>query len=110
MLFTVVEGDGLKAKLLVKSRAAVGDGRQGRARPARGAEIQRSARNRLLELEDGRKVFAEVYGRRLARSSTAPSTRPRRSGRGAKLLGWTAIVADARGAFATRSESRARTS
>ena len=99
VLFTVVEGDGVGGKLLVVEGGDVtGDG------PAELAdiadEVQRGGRNRLLEL-DGRKVFAEVYGpppRLLVYGAvdTAESMC-----RGAKLLGWTAIVADARAKFAT---------
>ncbi len=60
----------------------------------------RGGRNKLLELE-GRRVFCEVYGpppRLLVYGAvdTAESLC-----RAAKLLGWTTIVADARGKFAT---------
>jgi xanthine dehydrogenase accessory factor len=100
VLFTVVEGDGVGGKLLVvEGGETLGDGPRDLIGHA--DEIQRAGRNRLLEL-DGRKVFAEVYGpppRLLVYGAvdTAESMC-----RGAKLLGWTAIVADARATFATR--------
>ena len=60
VLFTVVEGDGLGAKLLVlESGETVGDGPAGLA--AEVPELLRGHRNQLLE-EEGRKVFAELYG------------------------------------------------
>jgi len=101
VLFTVVDGDGVGSKLLVlESGERVGDA------PAEAVEqfdeLIRRGRNRLLALEDGTKVFAEWYGPppRLfiyGAVDTAESLC-----RGAKLLGWTAIVADARAKFATR--------
>ena len=79
--------------------------RDDRRRAARAGRAHRRAaapcgRNRLLEL-DGRRVFCEVYGPppRLVvygAVDTAESLC-----RAAKLLGWTTIVADARGKFAT---------
>jgi xanthine dehydrogenase accessory factor len=99
VLFTVVEGDGNGAKLLVlESGETVGDGPAELAEHA--SELIRGGRNRLLDLE-GRRVFCEVYGpppRLLVYGAvdTAESLC-----RAAKLLGWTTIVADARGKFAT---------
>ncbi|HEY7381352.1 MAG TPA: XdhC family protein [Gaiella sp.] len=101
VLFTVVEGDGVGQKLLVlESGERLGEGPEEAA--AQFDEIVRRGRNRLLELGDGTKVFAEWYGPppRLfvyGAVDTAESLC-----RGAKLLGWTAIVADARGAFLTK--------
>ncbi len=100
ILFTVVEGEraGDKA-LVVEDGETVGDA------PAEALahfdEIVRRGRNQLLELDDGTKVFAEWYGpppRLLVYGAvdTAESLC-----RAAKLLGWTAIVADARAAFLT---------
>jgi xanthine dehydrogenase accessory factor len=101
VLFTVVEGEGVGRKLLlVEGGERLGQGPEEAA--AQADELLRAGRNRLLELEDGSKVFAEVYGpppRLLVYGAvdTAESLC-----RAAKLLGWTAIVADARGKFATR--------
>ncbi len=100
VLFTVVEGDPLGAKLLVvEGGETLGDA------PARLADraddLIRGARSRMLEL-DGLKVFCEVYGPPprllvygavdIAESLSAA----------AKLLGWRTVVADARAKFATR--------
>jgi xanthine dehydrogenase accessory factor len=99
VLFTVVEGDDRGAKLLVlESGETVGDGPAELAEHA--PELIRGGRNRQLDLE-GRRVFCEVYGpppRLLVYGAvdTAESLC-----RAAKLLGWTTIVADARGKFAT---------
>ena len=101
VLFTVVEGDGVGSKLLViESGDRVGDGVPDEA-SGQFDELIRRGRNRLLELGDGTRVFAEWYGpppRLLVYGAvdTAESLC-----RGAKLLGWTAIVADARGTFLT---------
>jgi len=101
VLFTVVEGDGVGSKLLVlESGERVGNAPEEAVEQF--DELVRRGRNRLLALEDGTKVFAEWYGPppRLfiyGAVDTAESLC-----RGAKLLGWTAIVADARAKFATR--------
>jgi xanthine dehydrogenase accessory factor len=100
VLFTVVEGNGVGAKaLVVEGGETVGDGVPPEAL-AQFDEIVRRGRNRLVET-DGAKVFAEWYGPppRLfvyGAVDTAESLCA-----GAKLLGWTAIVADARAAFLT---------
>lgn len=99
VLLTVIEGDQAGSKLLVVEDGPVhGDG------PAELAELAdeliRGGRNRLLEVGE-RRVFGEVY---------APPPRLLIYGavdtaealcQAAKLLGWTAIVADARDMFAT---------
>ena len=100
VLFTVVEGEGAGAKALaVEGADPIGDGVPAWALE-QFDELVRRGRNRLLEA-DGVKVFAEWYGPppRLVvygAVDTAESLC-----RGAKLLGWTAIVADARGMFLT---------
>jgi xanthine dehydrogenase accessory factor len=100
VLFTVVEGDGVGSKLLVvENGETTGDGPEELAEAA--DEIQRGGRNRLLELGD-RKVFAEVYGPPPRLFVYGAVDTAEALCRGAKLLGWTAIVADARGKFATR--------
>ena len=99
VLFTVLEGDGAGGKLLVlEDGETEGDGPAELAEQADG--LIRAGRNKQLEL-DGRRVFCEVYGpppRLLVYGAvdTAESLC-----RAAKLLGWTTIVADARGKFAT---------
>jgi len=99
VLFTVVAGEGLGTKLLVvEGGETAGDGPAGLAEQA--DEIQRGGRNRLLELED-RSVFAEVYGPPPRLFVYGAVDTAEALCRGAKLLGWTAIVADARAAFAT---------
>ena len=100
VLFTVVEGDPLGAKLLVlEGGETAGDAPAGLAEHAEA--LIRGARSRMLELED-LKVFAEVYGpppRLLVYGAvdTAESLSA-----AANLLGWRTIVADARAKFATR--------
>ena len=100
ILFTVVEGEGIGAKaLVVEGGETIGDGVPAEAL-AQFDEIVRRGRNRLVETE-GAKVFAEWYGPppRLfvyGAVDTAESLCA-----GAKLLGWTTIVADARAAFLT---------
>jgi xanthine dehydrogenase accessory factor len=100
ILFTVVEGDGVGSKaLVVEGGETTGDGVPSEALDLFD-EVVRGGRNRLLEV-DGAKVFAEWYGpppRLLIYGAvdTAESLC-----RGAKLLGWTAIVADARATFLT---------
>lgn len=101
VLFTVVEGTGAGAKrLVVEGGEQVGDGVP-EAAVGQFDELVRRGRNRLLELDDGSKVFAEWYGPppRLfvyGAVDTAESLC-----RAAKLLGWTTIVGDARTRFAT---------
>ena len=100
VVFTVVEGQGLGAKLLVvEGGETVGDGP--RELVERAGELIRGARNRTLEL-GGRKVFAEVYGPppRLLVYGAVDTAEALSAA--AKLLGWRTIVADARPKFATR--------
>jgi xanthine dehydrogenase accessory factor len=101
VLFTVVEGDGLGAHVLVLE----GGERVGEGIPeelaAQADDLIRGHRNQILE-HGGSRVFAEIY---------APPPRLLVYGavdtaeamcEGAKLLGWRAIIADARAKFATR--------
>ena len=101
VLFSVVEGEGLGSELLAtEAGERIGDG-PGEA-VARFDEVLRAGRNRLLELEDGRKVFAEVYGpppRLLVIGAVDTSEALCRA---AKMIGWRTIVADARAKFATK--------
>jgi xanthine dehydrogenase accessory factor len=101
VLFTVVEGPGAGAKrLVVEGGDQLGDGVP-EAALGQFDELIRRGRNRLLELDDGSKVFAEWYGPppRLVVYGAVDTAEA--LCRGAKLLGWTAIVADARAKFAT---------
>jgi xanthine dehydrogenase accessory factor len=101
VLFTVVEGPGAGAKrLVVEGGDQLGDGVPEEAL-GQFDELVRRGRNTLLELGDGSKVFAEWYGPppRLVVYGAVDTAEA--LCRGAKLLGWTAIVADARAKFAT---------
>jgi len=100
VLFTVVEGEGVGAKtLVVEGGETIGGGVPEDAL-AQFDEIVRRGRNRLVEA-DGVKVFAEWYGPppRLVVYGAVDTAEALCAG--AKLLGWTAIVADAREAFLT---------
>ena len=101
VLFTVVEGEGIGAKeLVLETGERVGSGVPAEA-ISQFDELVRRGRNKLLSLDGDTKVFAEWYGPppRLfvyGAVDTAESLC-----RAAKLLGWTAIVGDARGMFLT---------
>ena len=100
VLFTVVEGDGVGAKsLVVEGAETLGDGVPAWA-TGQFDELVRRGRNRLLE-EDGAKVFAEWYGPPPRLLVYGAVDTAEALARGAKLLGWTAIVADARATFLT---------
>ncbi len=101
VLFTVVEGPGAGAKrLVVEGGEQLGDGVPDDAL-GQFDEIVRGGRNRLLELDDGSKVFAEWYGPPPRLLIYGAVDTAEALSRAAKLLGWTAIVADARAKFAT---------
>jgi xanthine dehydrogenase accessory factor len=100
ILFTGVEGNGVGTKVLVlESGEQVGEGLDDAV--AQFDELIRRGRNRLLELDDGSKVFAEWYGPPPRLFIYGAVDTAEAMCRGAKLLGWHAIVADARGKFAT---------
>jgi xanthine dehydrogenase accessory factor len=100
VVLTVVEGENAGSKLLVlESGERIGDGPEEAA--AEATELIRRGRNQLLELEDGTKVFAEWYGPPPRLFAYGAVDTAEALCRGAKLLGWTAIVADARAKFAT---------
>jgi len=100
VLFTVVEGEGTGGKaLVVEDGESVGDGVPASALE-QFAEVVRGGRNTLLDV-DGVKVFAEWYGpppRVLVYGAVDTAEALCRA---VKLLGWTAIVADARATFLT---------
>ena len=100
ILFTAVEGNGVGTKVLVlESGERVGDGLEDAV--AQFDELIRRGRNRLLTLDDGTKVFAEWYGPPPRLFVYGAVDTAEAMCRGAKLLGWHVIVADARGKFAT---------
>jgi xanthine dehydrogenase accessory factor len=100
ILFTAVEGDGVGSKVLVlESGERVGDGLEEAV--AQFDELIRRGRNHLLTLDDGTKVFVEWYGPPPRLFVYGAVDTAEAMCRGAKLLGWHAIVADARGKFAT---------
>jgi xanthine dehydrogenase accessory factor len=100
VLFTVVEGDGVGGKsLVVEGGETIGDGVPSWA-VGEFDEIVRRGRNRLLE-SDGAKVFAEWYGPPPRLLVYGAVDTAEALAQGAKLLGWTAIVADARATFLT---------
>ncbi len=101
ILFTAVEGGEVGAKVLVlESGEHVGAGLEEAV--AQFDELIRRGRNQVLTLEDGSKVFAEWYGPPPRLFVYGAVDTAEALCRAAKLLGWTAIVADARAKFATR--------
>ncbi|HXG76024.1 MAG TPA: XdhC family protein [Gaiellaceae bacterium] len=104
VLFTVVEGEDVGAKLLMlETGDRLGDDVAPLAEAAEQFdELIRRGRNRLLVLPRGEKVFAEWYGPPPRLFVYGAVDTAEALCRGAKLLGWTAIVADARAKFATR--------
>jgi xanthine dehydrogenase accessory factor len=85
--------------LVLESGERLGDGLEEAV--AQFDELIRRGRNRLLTLDDGTKVFAEWYGPPPRLFVYGAVDTAEAMCRGAKLLGWHVIVADARGKFAT---------
>jgi xanthine dehydrogenase accessory factor len=101
ILFTAIDGDEAGTKvLMVEAGEQIGEGLDDAV--AQFDELIRRGRNRLLELEDGSKVFAEWYGPPPRLFVYGAVDTAEAMCRGAKLLGWHAVVADARAKFATR--------
>jgi xanthine dehydrogenase accessory factor len=101
ILFTGIEGDEAGTKVLVlESGEQVGAGLEEAV--AQFDELIRRGRNKLLTLDDGSKVFAEWYGPPPRLFVYGAVDTAEAMCRGAKLLGWHTIVADARAKFATR--------
>ena len=100
VVFTVIRGDGVGAKLLVRADGTTaGDGPPELAGLA--PDALRHGRSHVLEHGD-MTLFADVYGpppRLLVYGAVDTAEALCRA---AKLLGWTTIVADARARFATR--------
>ena len=100
ILFTAIEGVGVGTKVLVlESGERVGEGLDEAV--AQFDALIRRGRNRMLTFEDGTKVFAEWYGPPPRLFVYGAVDTAEAMCRGAKLLGWHAIVADARAKFAT---------
>ena len=100
VVLTVIAGDDVGTKLLVlEDGTTVGDG------PAELAALApnaiRTGRGHVIE-HDGLTVFADVYGPPPRLLVYGAIDTAEALCRGAKLLGWTTIVADARARFATR--------
>lgn len=101
ILFTGIEGGEAGVKVLVlESGERLGNGLDGAV--AQFDELVRRGRNSLLTLDDGSKVFAEWYGPPPRLFVYGAVDTAEALCRGAKLLGWHTIVADARAKFATR--------
>jgi xanthine dehydrogenase accessory factor len=101
ILFTGIEGDEAGTKVLVlESGEQVGAGLEEAV--AQFDELIRRGRNKLLTLDGGSKVFAEWYGPPPRLFVYGAVDTAEAMCRGAKLLGWKTIVADARAKFATR--------
>jgi len=100
VVLTVVEGENVGAKLLVREDGATSGDRAAELAELAPAALRRG-RSHVLEVGEW-KVFADVYGpppRLLVYGAVDTAEALCRA---AKLLGWTAVVADARARFATR--------
>jgi xanthine dehydrogenase accessory factor len=99
VVFTIVSGDDIGAKLLVRHDGATeGDGPADLAALAPGA--LRTGRSHLIDY-DGTSVFADVFAPPVRLLVYGAVDTAEALCRAAKLLGWTTIVADARARFAT---------
>ena len=99
VVFTIVSGDDLGAKLLVRQdRTTAGDGPADLATLAPGAF--RTGRSHLIDF-DGTSVFADVFAPPVRLLVYGAVDTAEALCRAAKLLGWRTIVADARARFAT---------
>jgi xanthine dehydrogenase accessory factor len=99
VVFTVVAGDDLGAKLLVRQDGTTaGDGPADLATLAPGAF--RAGRSHLIDY-DGTSVFADVFVPPVRLLVYGAVDTAEALCRAAKLLGWRTIVADARARFAT---------
>jgi xanthine dehydrogenase accessory factor len=100
VVLTVIAGDDLGSKLLVlEDGTTAGDGPGELA--ALAADAIRTGRSHVIE-RGGSTVFADVYGPPPRLLVYGAIDTAEALCRGAKLLGWTTIVADARARFATR--------
>jgi xanthine dehydrogenase accessory factor len=100
VLFTAIDGDEAGTKVLVlESGERIGDGLDEAVEQF--GELIRRGRNVLVTLGDGSKVFAEWYGPPPRLFVYGAVDTAEAMCRAAKILGWHAIVADARAKFAT---------
>jgi xanthine dehydrogenase accessory factor len=98
--FTVIDGEPVGAELLVlESGETVGSGPPELAQHAQ--ELIRGGRSQVLVLED-RTIFCDVLGPAPRLFVYGAVDTAEALSRAAKGVGWRAIVADARGKFATR--------
>ena len=101
ILFTAIDGDEAGTKVLVlEAGEQVGEGLDEAV--GQFDELIRRGRNTLIALAGGSKVFAEWYGPPPRVFVYGAVDTAEALCRGVKLLGWRAIVADARAKFATR--------
>jgi xanthine dehydrogenase accessory factor len=103
VVFTVIEGEPLGAKLLVRpDGTTLGDGPAELAEEV--PELLARGRSRMLEHE-GRRVFADVFAPppRLLVFGAVDTAEALCAA--AKAIGWRTIVADARAKFATRERT-----
>jgi xanthine dehydrogenase accessory factor len=99
VLFTVIDGDPLGAKLLVRADGSTeGEGPQELA--ALGTDALRRGRSHVIE-QDERRVFADVFGPAPRLFVYGAVDTAEALCKTAKLLGWSTVVADARPRFAT---------
>jgi xanthine dehydrogenase accessory factor len=99
VMLTVIGGEPLGGKLLVRDDGSTdGDGPPELAPLARDA--MRRGRSHVIE-QEGRTIFADVFGPPPRLFVYGAVDTAEALCRGAKLLGWHTIVADARGRFAT---------
>jgi xanthine dehydrogenase accessory factor len=100
VLFTVIDGDPLGAKLLVTEGGTTdGDGPPELARLA--IDALRRGRSHTIQLDE-RTVFADVFGPPPRLFVYGAVDTAEALCRAAKLLGWSTVVADARPRFATK--------
>jgi xanthine dehydrogenase accessory factor len=100
VLFTVIDGDPLGAKLLVREDGTTeGDGPPELA--ALATEALRRGRSHTID-QGERKVFADVFGPPPCLFVYGAVDTAEALCKAAKLLGWTTVVADARARFATK--------
>jgi xanthine dehydrogenase accessory factor len=100
VLFTVIDGEPLGAKLLVREDGTTeGDGPPELA--ALATEALRRGRSHTIDQEE-RKVFADVFGPPPCLFVYGAVDTAEALCKAAKLLGWTTVVADARARFATK--------
>jgi xanthine dehydrogenase accessory factor len=101
VVFTVIEGEPLGAKLVVGDDGGIVGGDGPRELAGQAEQLIRGGHSRVLDF-DGRRVFAEVLGPPPRLLVFGAVDTAEALCRATKLLGWTAIVADARAKFATR--------